>query len=326
MPAAAMIDALAVLPFAFAAAAPVEFEVGRGPPAWPAPPASYPGGVSATGDIIYAQPLHYRPLRLDLYRPHPDGRPKPLIVHVHGGAWLTGTKRQGGPIKDFPAVLAQIAERGFVVASVEYRLDGEAKFPAAIQDVKAAIGFLRVHASEFGIDPAHVGIFGGSAGGQLAALATTSCGVKAFDAVTKPGVPPPPSNCVQAGVSWYGVHNFATTPTPPGNTGPQPYLGCREFQCPAETMAFASPQTYVDRGDPPMLLIHGLADKLVAVSQTEEFEAALKKARVPVQAIYIAGVDHGFVGKSDTDTHAAVLQALTVTVEFFERELGQSKR
>lgn len=75
-----------------------------------------------------------------------------------------------------------------------------------------------------------------------------------------------------------------------------------------------------------MLLIHGLADKLVAVSQTEEFEAALKKARVPVQAIYIAGVDHGFVGKSDTDTHAAVLQALTVTVEFFERELGQSKR
>lgn len=305
----------------------IHFEVGRlRPEPWPETIAHFPGGVTATADIIYSQPLHYRPLRLDLYRPESRKGPLPLIVHVHGGAWVTGTKRHGGPIKDFPAVLAQFAARGFVVASVEYRLDGEAHFPAAIQDVKSAIRFLRLHAKDYGIDPARVGIFGGSAGGQLSALASTSCGVEKLDPPADAGTSGAAalSDCVQAGVSWYGVHDFATVPTPPGQTGPAPYLGC-EGRCSKDILAFASPITYVDAKDPPMLLIHGLADTLVAVSQTQEFEAALKAAHVPVEAIYIPDVDHGFVGKTDADTARANARALAATLTFFEQRLGAKR-
>jgi len=303
----------------------ISFTVAREKDAWPPSAVHFPGRVTALGDIIYAQPLHYRPLRLDLYRPAAN-QPLPLIVYVHGGAWVRGTKRSGGPIEDFPAVLAQLAQRGFVVASIEYRLDGEAKFPAAIQDVKAAIRFLRSRATEYGIDASRAGIFGGSAGGQLAALAGTSCGVKAFDPPATGDATGSPSDCVQAAAAWYGVHDFRTVPTPPGQTGPAPYLGCPTRQCPEETLRFASPVAYVDRSDPPFLLIHGLADKLVAVSQTREFEAALRASHVPVQAIYIPGVDHGLIGPDDATTHAANLQALTATIEFFEKTLKPGKK
>jgi acetyl esterase/lipase len=304
---------------------PISFMVARDREApWPTSVAQFPGGVTAHGDITYAQPLHYRPLLLDLYTPATKGS-HALVVYVHGGAWVRGTKREVGPVRDGPAVLAQLAQRGFVVAAVEYRLDGEAKFPAAVQDVKAAIRFLRSRAAEYGIDPSRVGIFGGSAGGQLAALAGTSCGVAALDPPTEPGASPP-SDCVQAAAAWYGVHDFRTVPTPPGQTGPGPYLGCPTRQCPTETLRFASPVAYVDPKDPPFLLIHGLADKLVAVSQTREFEAALRAAGVPVKAIYIPGVDHGLVGPDDATTHAANLQALTATFEFFEETLKPGRK
>lgn len=286
---------------------------------WPAAPARFANGVTGIGDIVFAQPLHYRPLRLDVYRPEGDG-PHPLLIHVHGGAWVKGTKRLGGPVADYPAVLAQLAAKGFVVASIEYRLDGEAPFPAAIHDVKAAIRFLRRHADEYGLDPARVGIFGESAGGQLSALAATSCGVAAFDPPWD-NAPDAPSDCVQAAAPWYGVYDFATIPVPAGNTGPGPYLGCPERLCPVETLNFASPRTYLDASDPPLLLIHGTADKLVAVSQTHEFEAAARAARVDVTALYLPGVDHGLRGSTAEETAAAVGQALDATAAFFKSQL-----
>jgi acetyl esterase/lipase len=306
-------------------AATVTFEVRQpgtaagsdGEQVWPAPPAQFADGVTAIGDLVYAQPLRYRPLLLDLYRPRESG-PLPLVIYVHGGAWRSGNKRQGGPIADFPAVLAQLAARGFVLASIEYRLDGEATFPAAIHDVKTAIRFLRSHARQYGIDPTRVGIFGGSAGGQLAALAATSCGVEALEPDAG-GRPPEASDCVQAAAPWYGVYDFQTVPIPRGSTGPAPYLGCATAECPAETLRFASPVTYVDATDPPMLLIHGNADKLVAVSQTHEFEELLHKAGVPVEAIYIDGADHGLVGKDEQATLIAIRRALEATFDFFER-------
>jgi acetyl esterase/lipase len=217
-------------------------------------------------------------------------------------------------------VLAEFAARGFVVAAIEYRLDGEAHFPAAIHDVKDAIRYLRFHAPSLGIDPQRVGIWGASAGGQLSALAATSCGVE--------GLMPPrsaaldgASDCVQAAVSWYGVHDFRTVPTPPGRTGPAPYLGCPQPRCDTATLTYASPAAYVDRLDPPMLLVHGLADTLVAVSQTREFETLLEQAGVPVDVLLIPDVDHGFVGATPGATRAARNLALNATLEFFERTL-----
>ncbi len=307
---------------------PIRVEVAqgeRGDP-WPVTPVAFGGGVRGFADIIYDQLLHHRPLRLDLYRPAGEG-PWPLVLFVHGGAWMAGTKRDGGPMSNFPEILANLSARGFVVASAEYRLDGEGKFPVAIRDVKNAIRFLRRNARRYGIDPARVGVWGPSAGGQLAALAATSCGVKDLDPVPprqREGEPGHASlsDCVQAAVAWYGVYDFATVPTPRGQPGPSWYLGCPSFKCPDAMLRRASPATYVDKSDPPMLLIHGTADDLVAPAQTTEFHDVLKAAGVPVEVLMIPDVDHGLVGKAPEVTRAANLRALEVTFDYFDRTLG----
>jgi acetyl esterase/lipase len=306
---------------------------------YPANNVTFANGVVGIPAITYAQPLHFRPLTLDLYMPHrvSGDAHLPLIVYVHGGAWVGGTPRGKGALGEWPAVLAALAARGYVVAAVSYRLDGEAHFPAAIQDVKSAIRFLRLNAARYGLDPSRAAIWGPSAGGQLAALAAVSCGVAAFE-------PPPPggahgaaaqgggatassvSDCVQGAAAWFGVYDFVTIPIPPGQTGPAPYLGCPTPQCPKETLEFASPVTYVDSSDPPILLIHGLADRLVAVSQTQEFEERLRAAHVPVEMLLIPDVDHGFVGKTDAITRAATQQALLKTFEFFDSLFRKSSR
>ncbi len=287
---------------------------------YPAYSASFANGVVGIPAITYSQPLHYRPLTLDIYMPAHRSGQLPLIVYVHGGAWVTGTPRGKTVLGGWPQILAALSARGYVVAAVSYRLDGEAHFPAAIQDVKTAIRFLRKNAARFGLDVARAAIWGPSAGGQLAALASVSCGVTAFETSSDADV----SDCVQGGVSWFGVHNFATVPVPKGNTGPAPYLGCPTFRCSKEKLAFGSPITYVDSSDPPMLLIHGLADTLVAVSQTREFEARLRAAHVPVDMLLIPDVDHGFIGKTDAISRAATEQALLKTFGFFDQLFGKT--
>jgi acetyl esterase/lipase len=334
---------LAVLLMAFAgsAAYPADLVIppvtDEGDDGYPVYNVTFANGVVGIPGIAYAQPLHFRPLTLDVYMPGKDS-PKsrlPLIVYVHGGAWVTGTPRGKSVVGSWPAILASLAARGYVVAAVSYRLDGEAHFPAAIQDVKAAIRFLRTNADRYGIDPARAAVWGPSAGGQLAALESVSCGVAAFEPpppVAAPGKQAQPqpaapvSDCVQGGVSWFGVHNFVTVPVPPGQTGPAPYLGCPTTKCPKETLEFGSPVTYVDSSDPPMLLIHGLADTLVAVSQTKEFEARLREAHVPVQMLLIPDVDHGFIGKTDAISQAATRQALVRTFDFFDKLFGKGSR
>src|SRR5262249_9050606 len=138
--------------------------------------------VESLPDLVYASQPGFRPLRLDLYRPRKggDAAGRPLVVFVHGGGWQAGHTRHSGAFGNWPGVLAMLASKGYVVASVEYRLSGEARFPAAIQDVKTSIRWLRSKSAQFGIDPARVIVWGGSAGGHLAALAATSCKVEAL--------------------------------------------------------------------------------------------------------------------------------------------------
>ena len=160
----------------------------------------------------------------------------PLVVYVHGGGWQSGHTRHAGAFADWPAALALLASRGYAVASIEYRLSSEAKFPAAIQDVKASIRWLRSKSAEFQIDRTRTVIWGGSAGGQLAALAATSCGVEAlapvFDMPDRKSPLAAESDCVQGLVAWYGVFDFSTSPPLSGNreeTADSPvsrYLGC----------------------------------------------------------------------------------------------------
>jgi acetyl esterase/lipase len=150
---------------------------------FPRMPVSFPNEVTAMPDLVYSTIPGFQPLKLDLYAParRSASRGLPLVIYVHGGAWMGGHSRAAGAFADFPGVLASLSARGYVVASLNYRLSGEARFPAALHDVRAALRYLRANAARFGIDPRRVFLWGASAGGQLASLAATTCGMTTID-------------------------------------------------------------------------------------------------------------------------------------------------
>ncbi|MES2817493.1 MAG: alpha/beta hydrolase [Pseudomonadota bacterium] len=318
---------------------------------YPSHPVAFPEGVTGFPDLTYAALPGYRPLTLDLYLPA-ESMPAPatgfpLVVYIHGGGWTAGHARHAGAFADFPKVLATLAAKGYVVASVNYRLSSEARSPAAVMDIKTAIRWLRSKAADYRIDPARAVAWGGSAGGQLAGLVAVSCGVEAFD----PDLPVPAgaldregrpllgilpadvvrqSDCVQGAVAWYGVFDFTTlreqagakgiAPTP-GIQAATPYLGCDPASCPPGLAAGASSLPYVDAADPPMLLIHGAADRIVPSSQSQQMAAALEQAGVPVELMLLKGIDHGLVGRNQAQTREASLSALKATFDFFDKTL-----
>jgi acetyl esterase/lipase len=306
----------------------------------------FPWGVTGLAALTYVTIPGYRPLSLDLYLPgHAGHGPlprRPLIIYLHGGGWFSGHSRQSGAFENWPEVLASIAARGYVVSSVNYRLSGEAPFPAAIQDVKSAIRWLRAHADEYGIDKTRVLVWGGSAGGQLAALTATSCGNDALEPATAaaPGATAPAleSDCVQAAITWYGIFDFAPLvkqPAPPGpasapNAAPAPnpvwrYLGCSAGGCTPETIALASAITQVSKSTPPMLLLHGTQDRTVPFAQSQAFHDALQAAGDQVQLIPIVGAGHSFVAATAADTRAASLRALSESLRFMDATVGQRR-
>jgi acetyl esterase/lipase len=299
-------------------------------------------GVSVRTDMVYDTPFGHRPLRLDLYTPTASAqRPLPLLVFVHGGGWTIGHKRATASYADFPGVLASAARRGYVVASVEYRLSGEAPFPGSVQDVKAAVRFLRAQSASLGIDPGRVGLWGGSAGAHLAAMSAFACGETALDPKDKANAGE--SDCAQAFVGWYGPYDVAQlvqgaaaaaaaaasagaagAGAPTDNTellGGLAYLECTPAGCPPGRLRQASPVAYVDRSDPPSLLIHGTADTLVPHVQTLGMAEALRGAGVPVEVLSIDGVNHGWAGPTPQRTREASLQALEATLAFFDKQL-----
>jgi acetyl esterase/lipase len=289
----------------------------------------FPGGVTGIPDLTYYSPAGYRPLTLDLYVPATTKNASkgawPLVIYIHGGGWSGGHSRQAGAFEDFPRVLASLAARGYVVASLNYRLSAEAKFPAPIQDVKAAIRWLRGHAASYGIDPSRTALWGGSAGGHLAALAATSCQVQALEPVpdTMPGANAPAGgDCVQSAVIWYGVFDFAPVAAQPPI---RQLLGCTVEPCSDQVVRGASPLTYVKPEGPTMLLIAGTDDKVVNPDQSRQFDQALQKAGVSAKLILLPGVGHSFVGPTISSTRSASLAALKATFEFFDTTIGSAK-
>lgn len=286
---------------------------------FPQVPVAFPGGVKAYRDVTYQTVPGYRPQIVDIYVPATPG-PHPLVLYIHGGGWIGGHTRHSGAFSDWPKVLASLAAEGFTVASLEYRLSGEARFPAQLQDSNAALRFLRANAAQYRIDPKRVGVWGGSAGGHLAALTAVTCRDTALD--------PAAGNdgCVQAAVTWYGVYDFTgMNATPDGNSAGTKLLGC-DGPCPADKNRLVSPVSYVDAKDPPFLLIHGDEDKTVPVAQSHLGEAALKAVGVPVQSIYIPGVDHSFIGKTPAETRTASLKAINATFDFLHAKLGVPRK
>lgn len=225
------------------------------------------------------------PLLLDIVLPvEPHKKPLPLVVWIHGGGWQGGSKSQN------PA--AWMVSRGYVVASVEYRMSREAIFPAQIHDCKAAIRFLRANASKYGVDAKHIGVWGASAGGHLSALLGTSGGIKELEGKNgSPGY----SSRVQAVCDFFGPADLAKTASRRGITpAPVEALLGGPVDQKMELARQASPVTFISKDDPPFLIVHGELDKLVSIGQSEELYSALKKAGVNATFVKVKNAGHGF--------------------------------
>ena len=290
---------------------------------------AFPGGVTGLPDLTYETLSGYRPMKLDLYLPPASfAGPRPFVIYIHGGGWANGIPRTAAVFANWPDVLASFAARGYVTASVSYRFQNEAPFPAAIQDVKAAIRWLHSNAENYNIDTTRGMTWGSSAGGQLAALAAVSCGVAALDPpVTAAGAAPAnanvekntagpldaaASNCVQGAVGWYGVYDFETlgkgvAPGSPPLHLPSRYLDCGSEPCTAEKLRFASPVAYVDEKAPPILLIQGTDDHTVSPAQSPEFYEALRAKGAKVELMMLPGIDHSYIGATPEATREAAL-------------------
>lgn len=267
---------LAVLGFALVAG-PAPAQPPAAPPEKTAP--GLPPGTRTEKDIPYGD--HERQ-KLDLYLPKGDG-PTPLVVWVHGGGWEGGSKADGG-------LARALLPRGYAVAAINYRLSKHAPFPAQIEDVKAAVRFLRANAGKYHLDPDHFGAAGASAGGHLVALLGTSGGAKDLDG---DGGSKDVSSAVQAVVDFFGPTDLVKLSPPGAKNNPVTRLLGGTTGEKKDLAVKADPITYVDPKDPPFLIIHGDKDTLVPLSQSELLQAALKKAGVESELLVIPGAGHG---------------------------------
>ncbi len=244
--------------------------------------------------LEYLEALAYRepggrPLLLDVCRPEgvEAGAGLPGVLYLHGGGWRSGSRS-----RSLPEVTA-LARRGFVVFNADYRLSGEAPFPAAIQDVRCALAWARRHAAAYGADPARLGLFGTSAGGHLALLAALAPAGAPFDAAGGACGPFEPPAAV---VSWYGPTDFLDEAYEDAGRRDGPvaaWLGATRSEDP-ELYRLASPVAHVDAEDPPVLLIHGEADALVPLGQARVLAEVLERTGVPVELLRVANAGHGF--------------------------------
>jgi acetyl esterase/lipase len=253
-----------------------------------------PSPPDVTPDLEYARVGEHR-LMLDLYRPAGATRP-PVIVWVHGGAWRSGSR------KEMP--LTGLVDRGYAIASVDYRLSPVARFPAQVHDIKAAIRYLRAKQEELNINASRLAVAGSSAGGHLASLVGVTNGHPELEG--KVGSHRNQSSSVQAIISLYGMSNLTTIlnqSTPHGLRVRVPALrlllgGLPEDQ--PRLARLASPVFHVDAQDPPLLLFHGDHDPQAPIAQSHELEERYRSVRRPCRFFVLPGSRHG--GSEFTDT------------------------
>ncbi|MCR9291713.1 MAG: alpha/beta fold hydrolase [bacterium] len=248
-----------------------------------------------------------RTLEMDIYRPKDNWRTLPAIVCIHGGGWRKGQKI------NFRHVAQDLAARGFVTASIDYRLSGEAPFPAHIHDCKAAVRFLRANAGEYGIDPDRIGAIGHSAGGHLAALLATSAGVQELEGK---GDNAEVSSAIQAVVAMGGQTDFLSERNGEISREKeiwQQFLGGSQQEKPA-TYRLASPLVHVDKTDPPCWIITGEKDD--PSTHADQFRERLEELGIQSELTVIKDAPHAFL-----TTQVWFDEAMAIADRFFTKTL-----
>jgi acetyl esterase/lipase len=293
-----------------------------GAPAAPGVPPPAPPGVVIERETPYLSPD--RAQRLDLYLPadRKPGTLSPGIVIIHGGGWVGGSKSGG---REFE-VGTTLAKAGYVCASVEYRMSAHDRWPTNVQDCKNAVRFLRVNAAKYGVDPAHIGVIGGSAGGHLSLMVGLTDAVPALEpAAPYPGV----SDRVDAVVDMYGIADVRTGQTTDAAGNPtgvhkswDSVFGDHRPITDADR-ALASPVSHIGPRTPPVLILHGTRDTTVDRNESADLDRALTAAKVPHELIWVQGAGHTFDLERWNGKRLSVDLRPTV-IAFFDRYLKPS--
>ncbi len=218
--------------------------------------------------------------QLDIYLPNEGDGPFPVIVSIHGGAFMMGDKADG-QLKP----MLEGLKRGFAVVSINYRMSGEAIFPALVLDVKAAIRWIKANATQFHLKKDAIAVWGGSAGGYLCAMEGLTGGKPIFEDLNMGNAQE--NSQVQAVVDWFGPINFLTmdpqlqesgngTPDHNASNSPESKIMGQTITEIPDAVQKANPETYITPDAPPFLIMHGTRDQLVPTQQSEHFAAALK--------------------------------------------------
>jgi acetyl esterase/lipase len=278
-------------------------------------PADLLPGARSLLNIPYATMIGWRPLLLDLHLPAAPGPgPTPVVVYAHGGSWVGGIKAMG-PWHDLPA-------RGIAVASVSYRLAGEVAFPEPVEDIRAAVRWVRTHADRYGLDPARVAGWGSSAGGYLVTMAALAGDTPLGREVVETGRLDGVSSRLTAVVDHYGVADptrlaaDALEPTGPLTTAitavARQFLG-HDPAAEPDRAAAADPLAQADRGSghPPFLIMHGDADRRVGLNQSRRLHDGLRARGIGSELVVVPGADHAaaeFSGRERVEQAVAFLR------------------
>ena len=263
-----------------------------------------PQGVTYDEDVEYGKAGDVS-LRMDIARPEQAAEKLPCVVVIHGGGW------RGGDRHAHTNICFQLAQRGYVAATISYRFAPAHKFPAQIEDAKCAVRFLRANAEKYQIDKARVGAIGASAGAHLSMLLGV---MDKEDGLEGDGGSPDESSKVQAVVSFFGPTDLAGDDTPAATYQYiTPFLGGTLKEKP-DVHRQASPLTYVTSGDAPILLLQGTKDPLVPHTQAYKMADAMTEKGIAGRVIVYVGAAHGW-GGSD------LIHSLEESYEFFDAQL-----
>jgi acetyl esterase/lipase len=292
-------------------------------------PASLPAGRMTT--VTYCRQQGVK-LAMDVYEPVAGAaRPAPAVLYVHGGGFVFGNRRPNGLLANhggalFPELRAGLTQRGMVVASIDYRLLPLSPWPAALEDAKCAVRFLRANATALGIDPGRIGAWGSSAGGALVSL----LGVVGPQAGFDRGPYADQSSTLQAAVDMFGAADLTDLhdSTPFMRMVIQVALGSSP-----RVRRAASPISYLGAGAnaaaaavggiPPFLILQGSDDQGVLPRHSQTFADQLHAAGVPARLVLVRGADHGLDNPSQQPTP---VQVTKLVLDFFTQTLARSDR